>query len=219
MAGKAEKFVSLESLTLGDIETDSTSSSHGYDVYSTDDYLSTLQSPKHGDFSNEKGIKALPRRRTKSQRSLVVQLAKALYPELSEIAAIINYERLIVPEKGFVSQKEKERKAVEMSPKNNSGGKLLKIQGPWAGQDIDPVDLNEPAAIPMPVTIGKSSDFDLVFELLAQNTTIDEGDETGTLGLETTWNNPILEFKRGIVYEDGRFDLCKKVVGPTHIGN
>jgi NLR family CARD domain-containing protein 3 len=36
--------------------------------------------------------------------------------------------------------------------------------------------------------------------------------------LETTWKNPILEFGRGIVYEDGRLDLCKKVVRPTHIG-
>jgi Ran GTPase-activating protein (RanGAP) involved in mRNA processing and transport len=28
----------------------------------------------------------------------------------------------------------------------------------------------------------------------------------------------MLEFNRGIIYEDGRLDLCKKVVGPTHIG-
>jgi hypothetical protein len=49
---------------------------------------------------------------------------------------------------------------------------------------MDPVDLNGPAAIPMPVTIGKSSDFEPIFVFLVQNTTIDEDDKTGTLGLE-----------------------------------
>jgi hypothetical protein len=131
---------------------------------------------------------------------------------LSEIAAI-NFQRLTVPAKAFVYRKEKERKAAQLYPKNNRGGKLFKIQGPWAGQDIDPVDLKGPAAIPMPVTIGRFSDFEPIFWLLAQNTTIDEGDETGSLGLETTWNNPILEFNRSIVYEDSRLNLCKKVVG------
>ncbi|EIM80482.1 RNI-like protein, partial [Stereum hirsutum FP-91666 SS1] len=31
------------------------------------------------------------------------------------------------------------------------------------------------------------------------------------------WNTPMVEFKRGVVYEDGRLDLCKMVVGPTHV--
>ncbi|KAJ7160960.1 hypothetical protein C8R46DRAFT_905152 [Mycena filopes] len=44
---------------------------------------------------------------------------------------------------------------------------------------------------------------------------------TSTLGLksgkEIKWNTPMVEFKRGVVYDDGRLDLCKMVVGPTHI--
>ncbi|KAJ7465181.1 hypothetical protein FB451DRAFT_1488663, partial [Mycena latifolia] len=44
---------------------------------------------------------------------------------------------------------------------------------------------------------------------------------TATLGLkpgeELKWNTPMVEFKRGVVYDDGRLDLCKKVVGPTHV--
>ncbi|KAJ7354699.1 hypothetical protein DFH08DRAFT_691431, partial [Mycena albidolilacea] len=31
------------------------------------------------------------------------------------------------------------------------------------------------------------------------------------------WHTPMVEFKRGVVYDDGRLDLCKMVVGPTHI--
>jgi hypothetical protein len=123
---------SLEDLTLveTDYETDAPSTVHAYDVYNTDDYLSTLQSLKYGDFSDEKEIKALPRRRTKSQKPLAIQLVKTLYPEMPEIAAIINYERLTLPAKAFVREKERERLAAELYPKNNSGRKLLKIQGP-----------------------------------------------------------------------------------------
>ncbi|KAJ7022759.1 hypothetical protein C8F04DRAFT_971120 [Mycena alexandri] len=44
---------------------------------------------------------------------------------------------------------------------------------------------------------------------------------TSALGLqagkEIKWETPMVEFKRGVVYEDGRLDLCKMVVGPTHI--
>lgn len=209
---------SLVDLNLAEtnIEGDDTSTIQAYDVYGTDDYLSTLQLLKHGDFSDEKGIKALPRRRNKNQRFLAIQLRVALFPEMSETAAIINYERLVVPAKAFVAEKDKERAAADNYPKNV--GKLLNIQGPWAGQEVDPMNLKGPTALPMPVEIGAASDFKPIFNFLAQNTAITEADEEGTLGLETTWKNPILEVERGIVYEDGRLDLCKKVVGPTHVG-
>lgn len=36
-------------------------------------------------------------------------------------------------------------------------------------------------------------------------------------GKELKWNTPMVEFKRGVVYDDGRLDLCKMVLGPTHI--
>ncbi|KAJ7098755.1 hypothetical protein B0H15DRAFT_589305 [Mycena belliarum] len=36
-------------------------------------------------------------------------------------------------------------------------------------------------------------------------------------GKESKWNTPMVEFKRGVVYDDGRLDLCKMVVGPTHV--
>jgi hypothetical protein len=45
-----------------------------------EDQISTLQSIEHGDFSNEEGIQALPRRRPKSQRPLAMQLASIMYP-------------------------------------------------------------------------------------------------------------------------------------------
>ncbi|KAF9343337.1 hypothetical protein BGX26_005896 [Mortierella sp. AD094] len=187
-------------------------------MYSLDDHVSTLESLRNNDFHNETAIMALPRRQNKSQRPLAMQLAKMLYPDLPDIAAIIQYERLTRPAKAIVLSRRKERAVALCKPKNRS--KLLDIQGPWAGQDIDPMDLKGPVAIPMPVTIGKTTDFEPIFGFLSEDKAITEADDTqGTHGLELTWENPTLEFRRGIVYEDGRLDLCKQVVGPTHIGN
>jgi NLR family CARD domain-containing protein 3 len=210
---------SVSSLDDGPHETNKlTPPTHLYTSYTIEHHLSTLQGLQKDDFDNEAGINALPRRRNKSQRHLALQLAKELYPEMSDIAAIIQYERLTTPAKALVRQKQRERTHAQLQPKNNAGGKLLQIQGPWAGQEIDPVDLKGPVAIPMPVTIGKIQDFEPIFGFLAQNKGIDEaGDVQGTHGLELLWKNPILEFNRGIVYKDGRLDLCKKVVGPTHM--
>lgn len=85
--------------------------------------------------------------------------------------------------------------------------------------ELDPVDLKGPSAIPMPVKIGSADDFKPVFTFLEQNKPITGADESqATHGLELIREVPLVEFERGIVYEDGRLDLCKKVVGPTHIG-
>ncbi|KAH8650949.1 hypothetical protein BGZ60DRAFT_388477 [Tricladium varicosporioides] len=88
----------------------------------------------------------------------------------------------------------------------------------------------------MPVEIGSTKDFDPIFSFLADDRPFWNDSDTPTIkpnfgdlknqqtkqgkrGLELIWKNPIVEFPRGIIYEDGRLDLCKKVVGPTHIGN
>ncbi|KAK7064531.1 RNI-like protein [Favolaschia claudopus] len=104
-------------------------------------------------------------------------------------------------------------------------------QGEWLGQEGDPVSLDGPMALPMPVEIGSDNDFKDVFQFLQSN--LDPKDVlaaenqsmrdelTSTLGMkpghEIKWNTPMVEFKRGVVYDDGRLDLCKMVVGPTHI--
>ncbi|KAL5347954.1 hypothetical protein ACLOAV_007366 [Pseudogymnoascus australis] len=184
-----------------------------------DEHISTLQSIEQGDLSNEEGIQALPRRRNKSQRPLAIQLAKIIYPEVTEIAAIIKYERLRSLANSIVRDKQKAR----IAPKNHAF--ILKTQGPWAGQALDPVDLRGPRAIPMPVEIGDGEDFAPIFGFLAHKTFEDASRDGFKPNFEFlkrdeqfTGNIPLLEFPRGIIYQDGRLDLCKKVVGPTHIG-
>jgi hypothetical protein len=184
-----------------------------------DEHISTLNSLEQGDFSNEEGIQALPRRRNKSQRPLAIQLAKNLYAEMTEIAALIKYESLISLAKSVVRDKQQAHLA------SKTQARTLKVQGPWAGQELDPVDLKGPDAIPMPVEIGKAEDFAPIFGFLAHESFEDTIDNELKPNVhfqkkneQFTGNVPLLEFPRGIIYEDGRLDLCKKVVGPTHIG-
>ena len=109
-----------------------------------DEHISTLHSLEQGDFRNQEGIQALPGRRNKSQRPLAIQLAKILYPEISEIAALIKYESLTSLAKSVVRDKQKAR----LASKNQA--RTLNVQGPWAGQALDPVDLKGPYAIQCP---------------------------------------------------------------------
>lgn len=78
---------------------------------------------------------------------------------------------------------------------------MLHIQRPWAGQEVDPVDLKGPVAIPMPVKIGTTEEFAPIFSFLGQNKPIEDGE--GKHHFEILWKTPIVEFNRGIVHEDG----------------
>lgn len=82
----------------------------------------------------------------------------------------------------------------------------------------------------MPVQIGENEQFQDCFRFLASNQTPKDFLSGSTLnetkqdnafnlqpGKELVWGTPMVEFERGVVYVDGRLDLCKMVVGPTHI--
>jgi hypothetical protein len=205
--------------------SDSDCAQHGGVTYNLKDQLKVLQLIQNDDLTDEKGINALPRRKPKSQRPLATKLAQALFPSLTDLAALIQYEVLVNSARKAVREQARSRLAAEQAPKNNMGGRLLKIQGPWAGQALDPVDLKGPSAIPMPVEVGPAKAFEPIFSFLAGDESFHDAyasagiHSTRKSGFELTWKNPTLEFDRGIVYEDGRLDLCKKVVGPTHVQN
>ncbi|KAL2075225.1 hypothetical protein VTL71DRAFT_168 [Oculimacula yallundae] len=185
-----------------------------YSSFTGPESLAVLQAIRNGDLTNEKIIKALPRRRNKSQRPFAQQLVKSLFPDVSELTAIIKYERLALPAQQYARQRERDRMALELQPKNNTGGQLIRIQGPWAGQEADP-DFE-------PIFAFLEQDIPFMEVVGAPNPVFKSFDHkkefTCTQGVELLWKRPLVEFGRGIVYDDGRLDLCKKVVGPTHIG-
>ncbi|KAJ7161842.1 hypothetical protein C8R43DRAFT_991578 [Mycena crocata] len=173
-------------------------------------------------------ITELPRRRNTSP-SPATPVAALLFPEFTQIKADIQYEIALSKARRVVRQ----RKELEVFRNHYYANDSIAsvTQGPWQGQEQDPVSLAGPSARPMPVEIGSEEDFKDVFKFLHLN--LDPKDVlhkddlraelTTTLGLqpghELKWNTPMVEFKRGVVYDDGRLDLCKMVLGPTHIEN
>ncbi|KAJ7112968.1 hypothetical protein C8R44DRAFT_882009 [Mycena epipterygia] len=190
-------------------------------------YAERLQSAIHHDFHPAyvpDSITELPRRR-RTAPSAASPIAAFVFPQFTQIKADIHYEIALLRARRVVRQ----RKELEIL--RQQAALAAEDQGEWRGQEEDPVSLMGPAARPMPVKIGTDEDFKDVFQFLHLNLDPkdvlspekkDLRDElTSTLGLqpgeELKWNTPMVEFKRGVVYDDGRLDLCKKVVGPTHI--
>lgn len=97
------------------------------------------------------------------------------------------------------------------------------------------VDTAGVKALPMPVQVASADDLDGFFRHLWRGggwEPMREGDGTqehaqvddntgfelhGGAG-EPGFGTQGVEFRRGVVYADGRMDLCKQVVGPDHIG-
>jgi hypothetical protein len=102
--------------------------------YTMEQHLRTLQNIANDDFSNEEAILALPRRKPKTQRPLATTLAQQQYPEKPEVAAIIEYDRRVQLGRTNVRKAQRKRMEDSLEPRDNAGGRLLKIQGPWAGQ-------------------------------------------------------------------------------------
>ncbi|KAH6606063.1 hypothetical protein Trco_005216 [Trichoderma cornu-damae] len=95
-------------------------------------------------------------------------------------------------------------------------------QGPWDPAK-KPVSLNGPKAIPMPVQVAQEQELAPFFEHLSRSGNHEISGVEGAVELHGGEGEPYYsvrgaEFRRGVVYEDGRMDLCKMVVGPDHIG-
>ncbi|KAJ7741329.1 hypothetical protein B0H16DRAFT_1378157 [Mycena metata] len=170
-------------------------------------------------------ITELPRRR----QITATPVAAIVFPEFTQTKADIHYEIALSRARRVVRQ----RKELDLMRHQAYANDAIaaELQGEWRGQEYDPVSLEGAIAMPMPVEIGTDEDFKDVFQFLHLN--LDPRDVlspekedvreelTSALGLqpgkELKWDTPMVEFKRGVVYEDGRLDLCKMVVGPTHI--
>lgn len=168
----------------------------------------------------------LPRRRPHTQREHAQSIANIMFPEYSSEKALIQYEaqrkQAVAGYRDVAAAKRAEEQLRQMQVNRPE-----RMNQPWDPAQ-DPIEL--PKATPMPVKIGKKDDFKDCFAFLRSDsggtveTLLNMPDPSSippsfgaTIGEEPIYKSRLLEFKRGVVYEDGRLDLCKMVVGPDHI--
>jgi hypothetical protein len=125
-----------------------------------------------------------------------------------ELHAIVQYTRLIsLLSKIYVKQYIK-------NYLDNNKHKLLRIldhdKRNWCELKKKKLScaITQPAA--MEVEIAEYDELKDFFDYLKSD---------GDIAVNSVRVEPCMEFKRGALYEDKRMDLCKQVVGPTHIGS
>lgn len=102
----------------------------------------------------------------------------------------------------------------------------IEAQGAWT-QEKRAISLGGVTAVPMPVRVAEADELAPFFDHLASGGThvlpTTELDSNGpAVDLDGGKGEPYYgvagaEFRRGVLYADGRMDLCKMVVGPDHI--
>ncbi|CCF46039.1 leucine rich repeat protein [Colletotrichum higginsianum] len=185
-------------------------------------------------------LHGLPRR--KSARShLAVAIATLLYPATHDnaVSPVIRYEAARVRLRAWVALQRKydifaATKRNGHSFRGLTGGAApgvhapvwasrILAQGPWNPASF-PVALAGTKAIPMPVAVADIADLAPFFDHLGQGGTHELDEKSAGTALDGGKGEPYYgikaaEFPKGVVYEDGRMDLCKMVVGRDHIGN
>ncbi|KAF2166882.1 hypothetical protein M409DRAFT_66427 [Zasmidium cellare ATCC 36951] len=92
----------------------------------------------------------------------------------------------------------------------------ISSQGPW-DESSDPLPLSGAPALPMPVEIAHPTTLAPFFQHLSTGGT-HEPAPNGVVGVEPYGDAELIEFEKGVLYADGRVDLCKMVTGPRNIG-
>ncbi|KAL5417554.1 hypothetical protein PMIN03_001512 [Paraphaeosphaeria minitans] len=172
-------------------------------------------------------VMQLPRRKASdpAAAAMAQSIARLRYPHYdTPVGSLIRYEtdlmqlrRLVVEQRKLMFSEATKQKELFNWPK-----RVMK-QGAWAPA-TDPWSLDGAPAIPMLVEIGQKETFIPLFKHLASNGTeaslLTTGARTNAIGIEEPYYNvKCLEFERGVLYSDRRLDLCKMVVGPTHIAD
>ncbi|KAF2226687.1 hypothetical protein BDZ85DRAFT_191728 [Elsinoe ampelina] len=161
-------------------------------------------------------VLGLPRRRSKHS-DLAHDLADLVIP--GHALPISKYEKDVVHLRAaVVNHRQRDIQDATKRRQTTSWTCRLIEQGPWNERD-HPVSYDGPPALPMPVELSDAQSLQPFFQHLSGN-----GDDFGNLpdaqeGHEPYYNIHMLEYKKGVLYSDGRLDLCKKVVGPHNIGS
>ncbi|KAJ4255554.1 hypothetical protein NW762_009551 [Fusarium torreyae] len=223
--------LSRQSLVDLDVHLPGFNPSHSY----TADEITALPFDKH---RIDDALHDLPRRKS-ARHNLAVAIAPLLYPvHEGSLTAIIRYEGDRVRLRAWAALQRRYdmlRATIRNghTTKGLTGGAAPGVQAPvWASRILSqgtwdpakhPISLDGVPAIPMPVEIAHEADLAPFLGHLENGGTFElNGNEKG-FELDGGRGEPYYgvkgaEFRKGVVYEDGRMDLCKMVVGPDHIG-
>jgi hypothetical protein len=167
-----------------------------------------------------------PRRGT-ARDTLAREIASIVYPNFppDSPGPIIQYEKDIVKLRSLAEAQRKSvvAKATEYNERHNWNKRILKQQGPW-NESEDPLSLHGVPSLPMPVEVSDPESLAPFFAHLRNNGTHEQSHTTETVkmgvpGAEPYYNVEYIEFEKGVLYSDGRIDLCKMVTGPRNIGD
>lgn len=189
--------------------------------------LNTTPFDKFPDQHINEALHRLPSRLSTKAYQLAAAIASLLYPSTGySAAALRNYETDRIRIRDHLErQRVKERPrppiadGVVQAPVWSS---RILAQGPW-DPIKQPVSKQGIEALPMPVTVAEEKTLVPFFTHLENGGSYLASPGSGGQELdggigEPNYHTKGAEFERGVVYEDGRMDLCKMVVGPDHIG-
>ena len=119
---------------------------------------------------------------------------------------MIKYEKEVVLLRRAIQA---QQKADEVARKPTEWKQRVRRQGAW-DEVNDPLSLAGAPALPMPVSISDGESLVGLFAHLGEGGTHDVVDAAKRL--EPYYGVQVAEFERGMLYEDGRMDLCKMSV-------
>ncbi|KXT02469.1 hypothetical protein AC579_992 [Pseudocercospora musae] len=86
----------------------------------------------------------------------------------------------------------------------------ISAHGPWDGS-TDPLSLRGAPSLPMPVEVSNKASLVPFFEHISV--------QMAHTKPPPYYDTDFLDFKKAVLYADGRVDLCKMATGPTNIGD
>jgi len=179
----------------------------------TQDYVHlithALKTPSH----RPQELLDLPRRKHKEQATSVQEIASTLYPELELFAAVIKYDNLVPQLRRETIEMRKKEEERRKDAKGYTFREAVRRQGKFIRETHE---FPTPKAEPMPVQISSEETLAPFFSYLKENQPFPN--QTDSQLTEPHYKIPMIEFEKGVLYQDHRMDLCKMTLGPQNIG-
>ncbi|KOS17600.1 Protein NLRC3 [Escovopsis weberi] len=152
---------------------------------------------------------------------MAASIGRLLYPSHeSSLTAVIRYEKDRARLRAWAGVQR--RHDALRKKRARTWAARVAAQGPW-DPAVKPISLRGVPAVPMPVKVAREHELAPLLRHLRGRGGCEAHEGSGARELEDGRGEPGYgvrgaEFPRGVLYEDGRMDLCKMVVGPDHIG-